>query len=84
MPTLTIKNLPETLHARLKLQAQSHRRSLNQEAIHCLEEMLRTRDAPAAPGPDHERAAWLAHSQRTLMQAWDHPDDDVFNALLTK
>ena len=84
MPTLTIKNLPEALHARLKLQAQSHRRSLNQEAIHCLEEMVLSRNAPAAPEPDPERTAWLAHSQRTLMQAWDNPADDVFNALLAK
>ncbi len=43
MATLTIKNLPDALHARLKAQAKSRRRSLNSEAIVCLEEAL---DAP--------------------------------------
>jgi antitoxin FitA len=35
--TLTLKNLPEELHARLSAAAKRHRRSLNQEAILCLE-----------------------------------------------
>jgi plasmid stability protein len=35
--TLTLKNLPEELHARLSAAAKRHRRSLNQEAIVCLE-----------------------------------------------
>ena len=33
MPTLTIRNVPEDLHARLKEQARRNRRSLNQEVI---------------------------------------------------
>lgn len=33
MATLTIRNLPDDLHARLKEQAKRHRRSLNQEVI---------------------------------------------------
>jgi plasmid stability protein len=40
MPTLTIKKLPAKIHARLKRQAAEHRRSLNQEAIECLEKSL--------------------------------------------
>lgn len=35
--TLTLKNLPDALHARLVAAARSHRRSLNSEAIVCLE-----------------------------------------------
>lgn len=35
--TLTLKNLPDTLHARLAAAAKRHRRSLNNEAIVCLE-----------------------------------------------
>jgi len=35
--TLTLKNLPEALHARLSAAAKNHRRSLNNEAIVCLE-----------------------------------------------
>jgi len=35
--TLTLKNLPDALHARLTAAAKRHRRSLNNEAIVCLE-----------------------------------------------
>lgn len=35
--TLTLKNLPDALHARLTAAAKRHRRSLNNEAILCLE-----------------------------------------------
>lgn len=40
MATLTIKNLPDDLYARLKERAERHRRSLNGEAITCLEAAL--------------------------------------------
>ena len=40
MPTLTIKNIPEKLHQRLKESAARHRRSINGEAISCLEKAL--------------------------------------------
>lgn len=41
MPTtLTLKNLPDELYDRLKCAAASHRRSLNSEAIVCLESVL--------------------------------------------
>lgn len=48
MATLTIKNLPEELHEKLKERARRHRRSMNNEAIVCLEQVLlphRRRDA---------------------------------------
>lgn len=35
--TLTLKNLPDALHARLAAAARRNRRSLNNEAIVCLE-----------------------------------------------
>ena len=35
--TLTLKNLPDELHSRLSAAARRHRRSLNNEAIVCLE-----------------------------------------------
>jgi plasmid stability protein len=53
MPTLTIKKLPARLHARLKRQAAAHRRSLNSEAIECLEKGL------VSPPTDPEE--FLAH-----------------------
>jgi plasmid stability protein len=37
MASLTIKNLPEDLHRKLKRQAKANRRSLTGEAIACLE-----------------------------------------------
>jgi antitoxin FitA len=41
MPTtLTLKNIPDEVYVRLKAAAQSHRRSLNSEAIVCLESVL--------------------------------------------
>jgi plasmid stability protein len=45
MPTtLTLKNIPAELYQRLKASAAAHRRSLNGEAIVCLESVL-------TPGP---------------------------------
>lgn len=41
MPTtLTLKNIPDHVYAQLKLSAEVHRRSLNGEAIVCLEAVL--------------------------------------------
>ena len=37
MPNLTLKNLPEHVHRALRARAERHRRSLNGEAIACLE-----------------------------------------------
>ena len=38
--TITLKNIPDEVYLRLKAAAQSHRRSLNSEAIVCLEAVL--------------------------------------------
>jgi antitoxin FitA len=41
MPTtLTLKNIPDDVYGRLKLSAQANRRSMNNEAIVCLEAAL--------------------------------------------
>ena len=41
MPTtLTLKNIPDFVYDRLKLSAEAHRRSMNSEAIVCLEAVL--------------------------------------------
>lgn len=49
MPTtLTLKNIPDAVYERLKSAAKMHRRSLNSEAIVCLEAvLLPTRMAPS-------------------------------------
>ncbi len=38
--TLTLKNIPDEVYARLRCSATAHRRSLNSEAIVCLEYAL--------------------------------------------
>lgn len=48
MPTtLTLKNIPDEVYARLKASAEANRRSLNMEAIVCLESAL-ARPRPSA------------------------------------
>lgn len=49
MAAITLKNVPELLHEALKRRACSHRRSLNVEAIDCLERVLlgKALDVPA-------------------------------------
>ncbi|PSN11496.1 plasmid stability protein [filamentous cyanobacterium CCT1] len=37
---LTLKNIPDAVYERLKASAERHRRSLNSEAIVCLETVL--------------------------------------------
>lgn len=49
MPTtLTLKNIPDELYARLKASAEVHRRSLNGEAIVCLEAVLHPANVAAS------------------------------------
>jgi len=38
--TLTLKNIPDVVYERLKQSAETHRRSMNSEAIVCLEAVL--------------------------------------------
>ncbi len=64
MPTtLTLKNIPDDVYDRLKLSAEAHRRSMNSEAIVCLETVL----LPAAVGPA-ERLARARQLRATLPQ----------------
>jgi plasmid stability protein len=65
MPTtLTLKNIPDEVYQRLKSAAESNRRSLNSEAIVCLESVL-------VPGrmPPGERLARARELRRSLPQA---------------
>lgn len=38
MPSLTLKNIPPSLHEQLRQRATRNRRSLSQEALACLEQ----------------------------------------------
>jgi plasmid stability protein len=40
MPSLTLKNIPDSLYDQLKLAAQAHHRSLNSEILYCVERTL--------------------------------------------
>ena len=42
MPTITLKNIPESLYEQLKAAANIHRRSLNSEILFCVERTLGT------------------------------------------
>ena len=48
MATMTLKNVPEELVERLKLEASENRRSLNQEALSRLERSLGNRKRSGA------------------------------------
>ena len=56
MPALTVKNIPETLYSKLKEAASAHRRSINSELIHCLEQMLLPKQISPAEHLERARA----------------------------
>ena len=43
MATITLKNIPTELYSKLKVSAKVNRRSINSEAIICLEKVLLSR-----------------------------------------
>jgi plasmid stability protein len=61
MATMTLKNVPDALYARLKEAAAQHRRSLNNEAIVCLERAL--------AGERADPAALLAQARQVRARA---------------
>lgn len=52
---ITLKNIPDDVYARLKTSAQAHRRSLNSEAIVCLESALLPGKTPASERLEYAR-----------------------------
>ena len=66
MPTLTLKNLPPELHARLKALAERNRRSLNSEILVQLEM------AVAAPVIDSARHARELEAFVSSLPSVDH------------
>ena len=77
MPSLTIKDLPAPLWARLRQRAAADRRSLNREVIHLLERVLA--EAPAAPGPVAlaEQIEAQVRLWRALAGRWDADQEPV-------
>ncbi len=73
MPTLTLKNIPEDLYARLKRRAEIHRRSLNSEVLFCLEQALKSHAV--------EPETLLARARQLREKTRAHPiDEATFNA----
>ena len=71
MPSLTIKDIPDPLLARLRQRAATDRRSLNREVIHLLDRALA--EAPAAPAAVAlaERIEAQVRAWQTLAGRWD-------------
>jgi plasmid stability protein len=79
MPSLTLKDPPPELHTALKKRAQRNRRSLNQEALYCLEHAT-----GLVRETDDARADWLEASAQSLSRVGDNKEDDVYHELLKK
>ena len=55
MATITLKNVPDRLYRSLKATAAQNRRSINAEAIRCLETVLENRRFNRAEFLEHAR-----------------------------
>ena len=60
MATVTVKNIPDDLYARLKAAAAKNRRSINSEIIMCIEENLLYRRVSAEQVLDRVRKIRVA------------------------
>jgi len=73
MPTLTLKNIPEDLYSCLKAAAEAHRRSLTNEILHCVEQVLRPKQIDVA---EHLAAARLLRAKTAAAPL----NDELLNA----
>jgi plasmid stability protein len=74
MATLTLRNVPDELVARLKARAKRHRRSLNNEAIVCLEAGL----GAEVPSVDEELVRIRTLRESLGPHTFDPDDIDAF------
>lgn len=72
--TITLKNIPDDVYIRLKAAAESHRRSINSEAIVCLEAVL----MPVRAQPSERLARARALRASLNAAKFDSADTDVF------
>lgn len=70
--TLTLKNIPDGVYNRLKEAAGAHRRSLNSEAIVCLETVL----VPSRRISAEERIQRI-RALRAELKGVDFSDEDI-------
>jgi len=71
---ITLKNIPDDVYSRLKAAAESHRRSINSEAIVCLEAVL----LPVRVKPDERLARARALRSSLGAVKFDVADIDAF------
>lgn len=57
MATLVIKSFPEALHAKLRLIAAAHRRSVTQETIHLIETAIAVEEKSSLPATGQSKWA---------------------------
>lgn len=72
--TITLKGIPENVYTQLKSSAEANRRSLNSEAIACLETVLLPRKTPAVGHASKAQAI----RERLQNQAFSPQDIDEF------
>lgn len=79
MPTsLTLKNVPDEVYERLKASAESHRRSLNSEAIVCLEAVLLPRRVSVEERLARARSLRAALPKPRSKRLFRHKQIDAF------
>jgi plasmid stability protein len=71
MATITLKNVPKALHERLKASAERNRRSMNSEALVCLERALTPHTRRAADEAISEAEALNEHVGKTFPDVTD-------------
>ncbi len=74
MASITVRNIPDLVYERLRERAATHRRSLNNEIVACLEQSLTRRPVDPATfaarlRPLHEKTAALPLTDDLLRQA---------------
>ena len=74
MPSLTVKNIPDSLYTRLKEAAQAHHRSMNSEILYCVERTIGTHKISAS-----EYIA-VARTLRAKTAGTPLTDSDIFAA----
>ena len=75
--TYTVKNIPSVLHARLKLEAQKHRRSINSEILVTLEAVfLGPKQVRVKQENINGKLEALMTSESSLRKDWNLPQED--------
>jgi plasmid stability protein len=77
MPTLVLRNVPESLYQQIKDAAVRHRRSMTQEAIVSLEVGLAGQEVQSKRPSIEETLAWLKRDVWTLPVLDRRTEDEI-------